>query len=109
MAMENGRRVIKPMRHPCRPAGKTASYDVKFPGTYKARRDNLEGFWKGFFGYSHGLVVVNAFYENVNRHRTEGRVLRAGVAVESVVLESKPCPSRATLGGVPVVALDGTG
>jgi hypothetical protein len=50
MVMENGERVIKPMRYQCRPAGKPKFYDTKFPGTYNARRDNLEGFWKGLFG-----------------------------------------------------------
>lgn len=44
MVMENGKRVIKPMRYQCRPAGKPAFYDTKFPGTYNARRDNLGGF-----------------------------------------------------------------
>ena len=34
MVSENGRRVIKPMRYQCRPAGKPAFYDAKFPGTY---------------------------------------------------------------------------
>jgi hypothetical protein len=34
MVMENGKRVIKPMRYQCRPAGKPAFYDVKYPGTY---------------------------------------------------------------------------
>ena len=33
---EDGRRVIKPMRYQCRPAGKPASYDVQYPGTYNA-------------------------------------------------------------------------
>jgi putative SOS response-associated peptidase YedK len=94
MIMENGKRVVKPMRYQCRPAGKPVSHDAKFPGTYNARRDNLEGFWKGLFGYSHGLVVVNAFYENVNRHRTEGRELAQGEAVENVVLEFKPRPAQ---------------
>jgi len=36
MVMEQGRRVIKPMRYQCRPAGKPASHDAKFPGTYNA-------------------------------------------------------------------------
>ena len=67
LVMENGQRIIKPMRYQCRVAGKPASYDVKYPGTYNARRDNLEGFWRNLFGYSHGLIVVNAFYENVRR------------------------------------------
>lgn len=33
MVMENGRRVIKPMRYQCRPAGTPSNYDFKFPGT----------------------------------------------------------------------------
>jgi Uncharacterised ACR, COG2135. len=60
MVMEDGKRVIKPMRYHCRPAGKPAFYDKKYPGLYNARFDNLEGFWKGLFGYSHGLIVANA-------------------------------------------------
>ncbi len=94
MVMEGGRRVIKPMRYQCRPAGKPSSYDAKYPGTYNARRDNLEGFWKGQFGYTHGIMVVNAFYENVNRHRSEGRELSDGEVVQNVVLEFQPKPTQ---------------
>jgi putative SOS response-associated peptidase YedK len=94
MVFENGKRVIKPMRYQCRPAGKPAFHDVKFPGTYNARRDNLEGFWKGLFGSSHGIVVTNAFYENVKRHRAEGRELGPDEEVENVVLEFKPRPTQ---------------
>ena len=94
MVMENGRRVIKPMRYQCRPAGKPVFYDSKFPGTYNARRDNLEGFWKDLFGFTHGIAVVNAFYENVSRHRVEGRELGADESVENVVLEFKPRPTQ---------------
>lgn len=64
---EGGKRVLKPMRYGCRPAGKPAFYDTKFPGTYNARRDNLEGFWKGQFCVSHGIMLADAFYENVQR------------------------------------------
>ncbi|WP_244953623.1 SOS response-associated peptidase family protein [Xanthomonas axonopodis pv. vasculorum] len=36
------------------------------PGTtYNARLDNLQGFWREQLGYTHGLVVVGRFYENV--------------------------------------------
>lgn len=66
MVMENGLKVIKPMRYGCRPAGKPAFYDQKYPGTYNARKDNLTGFWQGQFGRTHGLMVVDVFYENVN-------------------------------------------
>ena len=90
MVMENGKRVIKPMRYQCRPSGKPAFYDTKYPGTYNARRDSLEGYWKGLFGYSHGLVVANAFYENVSRHKLEGRELAPGEPEENVVLEFRP-------------------
>ena len=34
--MQNGQRVIKPMRYQCRPAGKPALCDAKYPGTTRA-------------------------------------------------------------------------
>lgn len=67
LTAEGDRLVLQPMRYQCRPAGKPATYDSRYPGTYNARRDNLEGFWKGQFGISHGLVLVEKFYENVER------------------------------------------
>ena len=78
MVMEGGQRVIKPMRYQCRPAGKPAFYDAKFPGTYNARRDSLGSFWKELFGHTHGLLAVSRFYENVNQ------------AGKNVVLEFNP-------------------
>ncbi|MBB5498641.1 SOS response-associated peptidase family protein [Paraburkholderia sp. MM5384-R2] len=93
MVMEDGKRVIKPMRYLCRPAGKPAFYDKKYPGIYNARRNNLEGFWKSLFGYSHGIMLVSAFYENVSRARTEGRKLKDGEKDENVVLEFRPQPA----------------
>lgn len=93
MVMEDGRRVIKPMRYQCRLAGKPALYDSKYPGTYNARRDSLEGFWKTSFGYSHAILLVSAFYENVSRARLEGRELAPDEKDENVVLEFNPNPS----------------
>jgi putative SOS response-associated peptidase YedK len=92
MVIENGQRIIKPMRYQCRIAGKPAAYDVKYPGTYNARRDNLEGFWKPLFGHSHGLMVVSRFYENVSRARMEHRELTDGEKDENVVLQFDPNP-----------------
>lgn len=94
MIVEDGKRVVKLMRYQCRPAGKPAFYDRQYPGTYNARRDNLEGFWKGQFGYTHGLMIINAFYENVSRHRVEGRELAPGEKEENVILEFRPRPSQ---------------
>lgn len=62
---EGGKLVIKPMRYQCRLAGKPANYDQRYPGTYNARRDSLEKFWALAFGHSHGVIVVDTFYENV--------------------------------------------
>ncbi|CAJ8621488.1 Uncharacterised ACR, COG2135 [Burkholderia pseudomallei] len=90
---ESGERVVKPMRYQCRPAGKPAFYDKKFPGTYNARRDNLEGFWKQLFGYSHGLLAASAFFENVSRAKLEGRGLKEGEKDENVVLRFEPNPA----------------
>lgn len=87
MVMENGKRVIKPMRYQCRPAGKPAIYDLKYPGTYNARRDNLEGFWNGLFGHTHGIMVVNAFYEHVAMQKPGSTN-----ETEKVILEFKPRP-----------------
>lgn len=92
MVAERGERVIKPMRYQCRPCGKPADYDRKFPGTYNARRDNLEGFWKGQFGHTHGVAVLTAFHEHVPRHAAEGRALEPGEKESTVVLEFRPDP-----------------
>jgi len=83
MVSEGGQRLLKPMRYQCRLAGKPAFYDTKYPGTYNARRDNLEGFWKGVFGVSHGIMVADAFYENVERIDEAGKPY-------NTVLEFKP-------------------
>ena len=75
MVMESGKRVLKPMRYQCRPCGKPAFYDRKYPGTYNARRDNLEGFWGDTFGVHHGIMVADTFYENVEGEDGQNQVL----------------------------------
>jgi hypothetical protein len=39
-------------------------------------------------------MVANAFFENVSKHRTEGRELREGEKEENVVLEFRPKPTQ---------------
>lgn len=92
MVVRDGQKMVLPMRYQCRPAGRPASYDVQYPGTYNARRDNLEKFWRGHFGVTHGIMIVNAFYENVKRHDMEHRELAPDEKPENVVLEFKPSP-----------------
>ncbi|TCK96984.1 SOS response-associated peptidase family protein [Paraburkholderia sp. BL9I2N2] len=90
MVMENGNRVVKPMRYQCRIAGKPASYDIKFPGTYNARRDSLEGFWAPCFGHTHAVLLVEVFYENVSKAKFENTLLETHERDENVVLEFRP-------------------
>lgn len=91
---ENGQRVIKPMRYQCRLPGWNEAVERKFPGTYNARRDNLGKSWKDLFGVRHGIIIVNAFFENVEKHAMEHRELAAGEASENVVLEFRPRPAQ---------------
>ena len=76
MVSEGGKRVVYPMRYQCRPEGKPSFYDTKYPGTYNARRDNLEGFWKGQFGHTHALMMVDTFYENVEGEDGKNQILQ---------------------------------
>jgi putative SOS response-associated peptidase YedK len=94
LVLQDGRKALRPMRYQCRLPGKPAFHDVKFPGTYNARRDNLGGYWRDAFGKSHAIVVANAFFENVARHRAEGRELAPGEKEENVVLEFRPRPQQ---------------
>jgi putative SOS response-associated peptidase YedK len=79
---QDGHNLLTPMRYFCRPAGKPVFYDKKFPGLYNARRDNLEKFWGDQFGHHHALMVVESFYENVQR---DGK---------NVVLQFTPRPAQ---------------
>ena len=94
MVKEDGQNLLTPMRYFCRPAGKPAFYDRKFPGLYNARRDNLEKFWGEQFGSHHAIMVVESFYENVKRHTMEHRELATGEHEENVVLQFKPEPAQ---------------
>jgi putative SOS response-associated peptidase YedK len=78
----DGQNMLTPMRYFCRPAGKPAFYDKKFPGLYNARRDNLEKFWGDQFGHHHAIMVVESFYENVQRD------------AKNVVLQFTPQPAQ---------------
>lgn len=89
---EGGRRWLRPMRYTCRLPGKPASYDVRYPGTYNARRENLRGFWKDLYGHGHGILVITSFFENVATHVYEKRDLTPGEKPRNVVLHFDPRP-----------------
>lgn len=73
--------VITLARYHLRQKGKPAFTDQKFPGLYNARRDNLDRFWRSEFGATHALMVVDSFFENVER---DGK---------NVVLHFRPRPA----------------
>ncbi|CAE6804832.1 hypothetical protein LMG22931_05578 [Paraburkholderia nemoris] len=68
MIVREGCRVVVPMRYRCRLPGWTEKTEREKPGTYNARRDSLNGAWRKLFGHNHGIMVVNRFYENVDRN-----------------------------------------
>jgi putative SOS response-associated peptidase YedK len=94
---QNGQNLLTPMRYFCRPAGKPAFYDKKFPGLYNARRDNLEKFWSDQFGHHHAVMVVESFYENVKLHASERRELHADESEQNIVLQFTPNPPQTML------------
>jgi len=94
---QDGRNILTPMRYFCRPAGKPAFYDKKFPGLYNARRDNLEKFWGEQFGHDHAIMVVESFYENVRLHAMEHRELEVGEEEQNIVLQFTPKPAQTLL------------
>ncbi len=85
MIVQDGRRVVVPMRYRCRLPGWTEETEKEKPGTYNARRNNLRRVWGKLFGYNHGIIVVHRFYENVER------------AGKKVVLQFDPTPAQQML------------
>lgn len=92
MIAQAGQRIVVPMRYQCRLPDWTEATERKYPGTYNARRDKLEEAWGKLFGYRHGIMILTRFYENVARHKMEGRELASGEREQNVVLEFDPNP-----------------
>jgi putative SOS response-associated peptidase YedK len=61
------RRLMRLARYHCRKPGEGEFIDRKLPGLYNARRDSLGKYWKELFGVSHALMLVESFFENVQR------------------------------------------
>jgi putative SOS response-associated peptidase YedK len=67
MIVQDGKRLVTPMRYRCRPYFVDEKFEKARPGTYNARLDSLESFWRPLFGHKHAVVLVNSFFENVDR------------------------------------------
>ncbi|MBL7542584.1 MAG: SOS response-associated peptidase family protein [Bdellovibrionaceae bacterium] len=88
--LKDGKRTLVPMRYLLRPNGMKPSFDKTYNTCYNARRDNLAGFWKKQFGTNHGVIIVEAFFENVAKHDFEKRQLREGEEEENLILKFEP-------------------
>jgi len=64
---DGARRVMRLGRYHCRKPGERESVDRQLPGLYNARRDSLGKYWQGLFGVSHAVMMVESFFENVER------------------------------------------
>ncbi|WP_175816969.1 SOS response-associated peptidase family protein [Burkholderia diffusa] len=78
----DGKRMVVPMRYRCRLPGWSEADERGKPGTYNARVDSLSTAWRKVFGFTHGIVLVDAFFENVRR---DG---------QNVVLRFDPTPAQ---------------
>jgi putative SOS response-associated peptidase YedK len=68
IVMQDGaRRVMRLARYHCRKPGEPASIDRQLPGLYNARRDSMGKYWKELFGFKHAVLLVESFFENVDR------------------------------------------
>jgi putative SOS response-associated peptidase YedK len=87
---ETGQRMVVPMRYRCRLPGWTEADEIEKPGTYNARRDKLSTVWRRVFGYNHGIVVVDRFYESVHLHDLQQRALAPGEREQNIELVFTP-------------------
>jgi putative SOS response-associated peptidase YedK len=62
-----GRRLLRLARYHCRKPNEPAFVDKKLPGLYNARRDSLGKYWREQFGATHGVMLVESFFENVEK------------------------------------------
>jgi putative SOS response-associated peptidase YedK len=65
---DGARRVMRLARYHCRKPGEPEFIDRKLPGLYNARRDSLGKYWRDQFGATHGVMLAESFFENVDRN-----------------------------------------
>jgi putative SOS response-associated peptidase YedK len=67
--MQDGaQRMMRLARYHCRKPGEPEFIDRKLPGLYNARRDSLGKYWRDQFGATHGVMLAESFFENVDRN-----------------------------------------
>ena len=82
MVSEGGQRVVRPMRYQCRPTGKPA-FDTKFPALTTRAATTGEILEGPSSVCRIGIMVADAFYENVERHDQAGQTVQRSVGVQA--------------------------
>lgn len=90
LVMIDGKLKILPMRYLLRPDGVDESWDKERSGCYNARRDSLTTVWRNQLGATHGVVMMQRFYENVWFHSFERRELRPDEQPANAIVEFCP-------------------
>jgi hypothetical protein len=90
MTATGGRRVVTPMCYQCPIAGKSASYDIITQALKKPVATTFKNSGSRVFGYSHGVMLADGFYEIVSKSKFEGTFLETHERDEYVVLEFRP-------------------
>ena len=90
MVIIDGQLKILPMRYLLRPHGVDETWDKDRSGCYNARRDSLTTVWRTQLGVTHGVVMMERFYENVWFQAFELRELRPDEQAANATLEFRP-------------------
>ena len=63
----DGRNLLRLARYHLRRPGDSPAEDRNKPGLYNARRDNLDRYWRRQFGTTHAVMLMESFFEWVDR------------------------------------------
>jgi putative SOS response-associated peptidase YedK len=94
LLMENGRKIVKPMRFQCRREGTPSFYDRLYPDSYAARRDELEHAWSGQFGHRHALLAVSSFSDMARGPAPDERAAAENPSDQQRLLQFRPEPAQ---------------
>lgn len=94
LLIENGRKIVKPMRFQCRREGTPSFYDRLYPDSHTARRDELEHSWRGQFGHRHAVLAVSSFSEMVRSSAPEDRAPAESGSEQQRLLQFRPEPAQ---------------
>jgi putative SOS response-associated peptidase YedK len=101
---DGDRRVMRLGRYHCRRPGEREGVDRELPGLYNARRDSLGKYWQGLFGVSHAVMMVESFFENVEREGRNQVLHFVPKPAETMLIACLAATWRDTKGGRPLLS-----